>query len=143
MASYPNRCLIKKSCLFFLNLTLFFFSAFHVFADAPSRHLTDTSALSYKEWSYGPDTVFGIAPLLKIKNRSYVKIARINNQLYKISKFNPAGLLINTTQVKLKNGLLSLITETNQWGENYDSTWFIASGPYEFLSIHRKRGLNE
>jgi hypothetical protein len=61
-----------------------------------------------------------------------VKISRVNSQLYLISKYNPADLIVNTIQVKFKDGKLNLITETNQWGENYDSTWYIPSGPMNF-----------
>ena len=133
----------KKSVLFILNAISFILTAFHSFGNFPPHGPSDPTLSTYKDWGFGPDTVFGIVPLSKTNYRSYVKISRVNSQLYIISKFNPADVLVNTTQVKFNDGGLSLITETNQWGEHFDSAWFIPLAPGKFLCIRRERGVKE
>src|SRR5882724_11228365 len=97
---------------------------------------------TFKDWYYTPTAVFGRTPLLKINGREFVRISRTKDQAVSVYKYNAAGILINTTDVKFYKGKISLITETNQWGENFDSAWFKPSGTNEFFVTQKLRGQN-
>jgi antitoxin component YwqK of YwqJK toxin-antitoxin module len=97
---------------------------------------------TFKDWYYTPTGVFGRLPLAKTRYRTYVKISRMSKDLVVIEKHNPADILINTTQVRFANGRISLMTETGEWGEPYDSTWFKPDGDNDFIVTERIRGVN-
>jgi hypothetical protein len=71
-----------------------------------------------------------------------VKITRPSANVTTVQKFNPAGILVNTFYVNFLNGQISLLTQTNQWGESFDSTWFKPDGPGQFIVREKLRGVN-
>lgn len=103
---------------------------------------TNPADSTYKSWVFTPTAAYGRFRLDRPKNRSYVKISHPAADLTIIQSINPAGIVINTTRVAFKNGLLHLTTETDRWGDIYDSTWFTPDGPGKFLVTERKRGVN-
>jgi hypothetical protein len=96
----------------------------------------------YKAWYYTPTGVFGRLPLDNPKSRSFVKIAHPSPELAVIESINPAGITVNTTQIHFKSGLIDLSTETDRWGDTYDSTLFRPDGPGKFVVTRRKKGVN-
>jgi hypothetical protein len=96
----------------------------------------------FKSWYFTPTGVYGRLPLDKPKNRSYVRISHPTPDLAVIQSINPAGTILNTTRVYFRDGLLHLSTETDRWGNTYDSTWFTPDGPDKFLVTERKKGVN-
>jgi YD repeat-containing protein len=102
----------------------------------------DPTDSTFKDWYYTPTGVFGRLPLANPKYRTYVKITRPSANLVTVQKFNPAGILINTFYVNFLNGQISLLTQTNQWGESFDSTWFKPDGPGQFIVTEKLRGVN-
>ena len=102
----------------------------------------DPTDSAFKDWYYTPTGVFGRLPLTNPKYRTYVKITHPSANLVTVQKFNPAGVLINTSYVNFLNGQISLLTQTNQWGESFDSTWFKPDGPGQFIVREKLRGVN-
>ncbi len=96
----------------------------------------------YKAWYYTPTGVFGRLPLDHSKSRSFVKITHPSPDLAVVESINPAGITINTSKIHFKNGLIDLSTETDRWGDTYDSTWFQPDGPGKFVVTQRKKGVN-
>jgi YD repeat-containing protein len=122
-------------CLFLISALLF----------QPHQSLArtaDPTDSTFKDWYYTPTGVFGRLPLTNPKYRTYVKITRPSVNLVTVQKFNPAGILINTFVVNFLNGQISLLTQTNQWGESFDSTWFKPDGPGQFIVTEKLRGVN-
>src|SRR5580658_205310 len=109
---------------------------------APSPNATIAADSTYKSWYFTPTGVYGRQPLQQTKYRSYVKISHLSNNQSTIESFNPANVLINTTRIYFTKGLISLSTETDRWGETYDSTWYQPDGPGKFLVTERKKGVN-
>ena len=97
---------------------------------------------AYKNWYYTPTGVFGTEPVLKTMSRSYVKITGRNGQEVSVLKYNPAGILVNTTKVGFIHGKLNLLTQTDKWGNTFDSVFFKPEGPDEFIVRERLRGQN-
>jgi hypothetical protein len=116
---------------------------FNLFSYGTNRKHTMFTDSTFKEWAFSNDSVFGIVHLLKTKSREYVKISRVNASLYIVSKYNAANILINTTKVKLLNGSINLLTETDQWGNLYDSTWFRPLNHGVLLATRRTHGEKE
>jgi hypothetical protein len=110
-----------------------------------TNHFFNTAAFSdssFKDWYYTPSGVFGRGYLSKTNNRAYVKITSWKNNQVNVYKYNAAGILVNTTAINFFHGLISLITETNQWGGTYDSIYFTADGKNEFLIQEKLNGEN-
>ena len=122
-------------CLFLVSALLF----------QPHQSLARTAGpadSTFKDWYYTPTGVFGRLPLTNPKYRTYVKITRPSANVTTVQKFNPAGILINTSYVNFLNGQISLLTQTNQWGESFDSVWFKPDGPGQFIVTEKLRGVN-
>jgi hypothetical protein len=96
----------------------------------------------FSSWYYTPTGVFGRKSITKTIHRSYFKIARPDDQPVSIFEYNAAGILVNTTRVTFLKGNISLVTQTNQWGESFDSTWFKPDGTDEFIVTERLMGQN-
>src|SRR5579872_1278394 len=108
---------------------------------APSTGPAPADSL-YKAWYFSPNGVFGRQPLQHPKARHYVKITHPVSDEAIIQEFNPAGIVTATTRFYFKNGLLALSTETDRWGDTYDSAWFRPDGVDKFLVTERRRGVN-
>jgi antitoxin component YwqK of YwqJK toxin-antitoxin module len=115
----------------------------------PSGPATTDSV--YKNWYFTPTGVYGRLPLEKTKYRAYVKVSHPSPEMAIVQSFNPANVLVNTTRVYFRNGLIRLSTETDRWGDTYDSTWYQPEGQEgregpggqgKFLVTERKRGVN-
>jgi antitoxin component YwqK of YwqJK toxin-antitoxin module len=97
---------------------------------------------TYKSWYFTPTGIYGRQPLQQPKNRPYVKIFHPNPNLATIESFNPANVLVSTSRIYFTNGLISLGTETDRWGNTYDSTWYKPESSDKFLVTERRRGVN-
>src|ERR1700734_704293 len=114
-------------------------------ASASASDSTSASASTdslYKSWYFTPTGVYGRLQLDKTKYRAFVKVSHPSSELAIIQSFNPANILVNTTGVFFRNGLIRLSTETDRWGDTYDSTWYQPEGPDKFLVTERKKGPN-
>lgn len=97
---------------------------------------------NYKDWDYTPTSVFGLMKLETTTNRSFYKITRMNAQSTKVQEYNAAGIVINTTVVRFFNGNLKLVTETDQWGQTYQTTKFTLIGNGIFSATETNTGKN-
>lgn len=112
------------------------------FASALCQNKSAASDSTFKGWYYTPTGVFGRIPISKTKNRSFVKISRPKHEVVLVQEYNPAGIMLNSTEVRFLHGKLSLITSANRWGEAFDSSWFKPEGPNEFIVTEKLRGIN-
>src|SRR5579863_640616 len=111
-------------------------------APTPATNPASPADSIYKSWYFTPTGVYGRQPLQQTKYRSYVKIFHPSPNLATVESFNPANVLINTTRIYFTGGLISLGTETDRWGETFDSTWYQPDGPGKFLVTERRKGVN-
>ncbi|HXD77477.1 MAG TPA: hypothetical protein VN616_06695 [Puia sp.] len=114
-------------------------------AQRPARGATSASAPGdslFKGWYFTPGGVFGRLPLRRPRSRSYIRLSHPAAGLAEIETINPAGVTVNTTRIYFRNGLISLATETDRWGDTFDSTWFQPEGAGKFLVTRRTRGVN-
>ncbi|HET6253410.1 MAG TPA: hypothetical protein VFE32_05025 [Puia sp.] len=109
---------------------------------AAIRPVATPADTAYKSWYFTPTGVYGRMPLQKTKYRPFVKVSHPSAGLAMVRSFSPANVLVNTTRVYFKNGLLSLTTETDRWGYTYDSIWYQPEEQGKFLVTERKKGVN-
>jgi hypothetical protein len=96
----------------------------------------------YKSWYFTPTGVFGRGPIDKPTARSFVRITHPAGDLAVIESVNAAGVTTHTTRIQFTDGLISLATVTDRWGNSYDSTWYKPDGPGKFLVTRRVNGIN-
>ncbi len=94
----------------------------------------------YKDWSFYPEKVFGVNPIIKVKYRTYFKISTISKDLVRVEKYNPTGILVSTINVNFSQGKIYLITGANQWGDVYDSMWLSPFRVNEWLVNEKTHG---
>ena len=117
-------------------------SAGSTFANSTGSTFANSADSVYKNWYFTPTGVYGRLPLEKTKYRAFVKVSHPSPDLAVVQSFNPATVLVNTSRVYFRNGLISLSTETDRWGDTYDLTWYQSEGQGKFLVTERKRGVN-
>lgn len=122
--------------------TVFYLASVISAKSSPFQNIQTTSDSTYKTWFYTPSGVFGRKPLSRIKGQEYVKISKISPEEIQVNKYNPAGILINITTLWFFNTKLSLITETDRWGNSYDSIWIKPTSPNKYLIKEKLRGVN-
>ncbi|HXB32361.1 MAG TPA: hypothetical protein VNV35_03025 [Puia sp.] len=127
---------------FTICLVAFAVSAIAAPPSGPAPAATAPADSAYKSWYLTPTAVYGRQPLQQTKYRSYVKISHPTPNEATIESFNPANVLVNTTRIHFTGGLISLGTETDRWGNTYDSTWYNPESPDKFLVTERRRGVN-
>lgn len=130
---------IKKTLLAYV---LLYFTSSVSSKAAPFFNRTGPPDSTFKSWYFTPAGVFGRNVVSKLNGRGYFKISKKRNDEVLVYKYNPAGILVNTTDVRFSNEQLALITETNQWGETYDSVWFKPADQNEYIVTEKLRGEN-
>jgi YD repeat-containing protein len=123
-------------------LCILFYPICNLKAGPVIRSCFNTKDSVFKNWYYTPSGVFGRIPLGEIRERAFCEISRTNDKSVLVREYNPAGVLIKTSAIYFQKGKLSLITETNQWGEIYDSVYFKPSDQDEFTVFEKLRGRN-
>jgi antitoxin component YwqK of YwqJK toxin-antitoxin module len=118
---------------------LFSLSAFAGRVPTAATPYTDSV---YKGWYFTPTGVFGRGPLNNPRFRAFVRITHPARDLTVVESINSAGITVNTSRIWFSNGLIALATETNRWGDTYDSTWYRPDGPGKFLITRRTKGVN-
>lgn len=127
---------MKKSYSQLLLQTVILPAAFILFSAATAY------GENYKDWDYTPTSVFGLIRLDNTSNRSFYKITRLNAQSTRVQEYNAAGIVINTTVVRFFNGSLKLVTETDRWGQTYQTTKFTSLGNGTFSVTETNTGKN-
>lgn len=97
---------------------------------------------TFKDWYFTPGGVYGRTPVAEVRYRNYVTIDRLDANTFSVRKFNPAGRLVDNFKLRFTAGKISLITETNEWGEAVDSMWFTPDGKDEFIVREERKGEN-
>ncbi|HXB93839.1 MAG TPA: hypothetical protein VNU70_01735, partial [Puia sp.] len=97
---------------------------------------------TFKEWYFTPGGVYGRSPIADVRYRNYITIARLDPNTFSVRKVNPAGRLVDNYKLTFAAGKISLITETNEWGEAVDSMWFTPDGKDEFIVREERKGQN-
>ncbi|HYJ91790.1 MAG TPA: hypothetical protein VEV84_10815 [Pyrinomonadaceae bacterium] len=97
---------------------------------------------NFKEWTYSPNSVFGISRLANVEHRPYCKVWKSDVATAKIQQYNAFGTLLNTTTVRFVNGIISQIATTNRWGDTYYTTKFAPAGPEQFKVTSIQSGEN-
>ena len=99
--------------------------------------------MTFKDWNYSSNNVFGLIPMENKSHRKYYKITKIDNQSTKVQEYNPAGIVTNTTVIRFVNGKLNMLTRTDQWGDTYEISKFALSGVDQFTVTRLSSGKND
>src|SRR3984957_20436211 len=131
-----NHCVQYCIALFFqIGLCLLLVSSV-------SAHSSFSGDSTFRNWYFTPTAIHGIIPILKLTNRSYVKISRIKQDEYAILNYNPSGIMLSTTYVKFFGGKIAQIITCNRWNEPFDSIWLSPVETGEFFVTEKLKGQN-
>lgn len=97
---------------------------------------------TFKDWTLSDESVIGLFELENPSGREYFKISKPNNESVRVEKFNPNGIVVNTTVIVFQNGKLFSVTNANQWGYVYSTYEYTKQGSDQFLEIGKNYGTN-
>ncbi len=96
----------------------------------------------FKDWNYSPTDVFGLIKLDNTNHKKYFKIIKNAEQKAVVEEYNQADVLQYTTTFTFVNGVISIITTTDEWGNTYNTRKFVRVNNNEFYVTQINYGKN-